>query len=177
MCNKILLTEEQLTGYINMKKAILCCVAVMFSAQVAFANDLDDVDDVQEAIGSVIGSAISNAIGNSTGSAIAGNEDNGVDDESQNQNGGGNGGGNGSGVTGQFVALNAAQLNRIGDQLEEIGMKSACKNNGGNKAAAQKPCRKGITGIYSADGGGVSAAAVASNVAVGNNAGDFLVDE
>jgi len=50
-----------------MKKFVLTSVAVLFSAQLAFAspvNDLDDFDDVQQAIGSAIGTAAATSAAN-----------------------------------------------------------------------------------------------------------------
>ncbi len=45
-----------------MKKIILSIIAVTFSAQVALADDLDSLHDVQEAIGSAIGAATADAV-------------------------------------------------------------------------------------------------------------------
>ncbi len=53
-----------------MKKLLLSLVAIAFSAQIAFANNLDDLDDIQQAIGSAIGETTANAV-TSTSSAIA----------------------------------------------------------------------------------------------------------
>jgi len=53
-----------------MKKVILSVIAMVFSAQMAFANDLDDLDDIQQAIGSAVGETTASVVAGASG-AIA----------------------------------------------------------------------------------------------------------
>ena len=105
-----------------MKKVLICAAATCLFAQAAIANDFDDVDDVQQAIGSAIGSVTANAA-NAANAAAGVNISNNVTLGSPVAGGGNNAGtatganaAAGAGNTNQLVALNGSQLAALGIQ-------------------------------------------------------------
>jgi len=159
-----------------MKKVIFCCVAVIFSTQAAFANDLDDLDDVQAAIGSVVSSAISGAIRSSVGSSIAseltGSDENENENERKTTTARGP---NGPVATGQYVALTNTQFDMLGDRVND--MTAECQNASGITTTAQNACPNGIKAILSRGEGGVGSVASTAAVIKLGDAGSYVIDE
>jgi len=116
-----------------MKKVIISVIAICFSAQMAFANDLDDLDDVQQAVASVVGEATANAVAN-TVNAVSTNVNNAataaaVNGSAAGSNIAGNIGTAGTAGTAaaglavtaqQLVALSPAQIAALGIQTNTV---------------------------------------------------------